>query len=130
MVLVYYNCFLNLNPDMAFTPVYRPSGPTIGLSVTASAHAAVQITTSDGTQPSWALFVNPSTTLTVYVALGPTSGVAAAAAPGDGTAGNFSLGPTQQIVLAVPYQAGSFWVTAIASAAGPTLLTVTPVIVM
>jgi hypothetical protein len=116
---------------MAFTPVYRPSGPTIGLSVTGSAHVAVQITASDQTQPNYALFVNPSTTLTVYVALGSTSGnVASASIPGDGTAGSFALGPTQQIVIPAPYIAGIFWVTAIASGAGPTLLTVTPVIVM
>ena len=113
-----------------FTPVYRPSGPTLGLSVTGSSHAAVQITTTDGTQPSYALFVNPSTTLTVYVNLGPSSGVSAATIPGDGTAGSFALGPTQQIVMPAPYSSGSFWVTAIASGGGPTLLTVTPVIAM
>jgi len=113
-----------------FTPVYRPSGPTIGISVTNSSHAAVQVSTTDGTQPSYALFVNPSTTLTVYVTVGSTSGVAAATVPTDGGAGSFALGPTQQIVMPVPYASGSFWVTAIGSAAGPTLLTVTPVIAM
>ena len=109
---------------MAATNVFRPVGPTIALSVTASSHAAValQFTTSD--QVNFAACINTGT-----VAVAVTFSVAGTAStlPVDGTPGSFMLPASMQqpIVLAIP--AGAVQVTAIGAAAGPSLVYITPV---
>lgn len=113
---------------MATTIAYRPCGPTTGLSVTASSHAAVQITPTDASA-SYLMFVNTSNTVDVFVNIGAsTTAVTAATVPGDGTTGSLPVpnlgGP---IVYPATFTNGSVAVTAIGAAAGPTLITVTPV---
>ena len=123
---------------MAFTPVYALAGPTEFLSVANSSHAATQVAASTGQYPQYAYFFNTGATgatpLIIYVNTGPNAAVAAATIGTDNATGSFPIAPGQGIVLQCPFvqQAGanapSFWVTAIGSAAGPTLLTVTPVV--
>lgn len=115
---------------MIITDAIRPAGATIGLSVTASSHAAV--TLQAGEPSANGLFlVNPSTTVVVYVNVatstngGAAPSAAAATIPGDGTAGSIPILPYQKIILAgLQYPVS---ITAIGSAAGPTLITATPV---
>lgn len=130
---------------MAFTPVYAIAGPTTGLSVANTSHAATQVPAGGAQFPQYAYFFNTGATgatpLIIYVTLGTNNGVAASTVPTDTATGSFPIAPGQGIVLQCPFQqpapgnppvAGSsqasFWLTAIGSAAGPTLLTVTPVI--
>jgi len=119
---------------MATTIAYRFAGQTIGLSVTASSHAAVKI---DAIDPSANGLVccNTSTSVVTYIKVASSSNgsnappsAGAATIPGDGTAGDFPILTYDDTVidgLSFPVS-----VTAIGSAAGPTLLTVTPVVLM
>ena len=112
---------------MAVTPAYRQAGPCVGLSVVATSHAAVALTLFEGSQCNYVLFENTGT-LAAFVNMGTTANgqtVAAAAVPGDGTAGGFTVLPGRPKVIACPTFPMS--VTAIATAAGPTLITATPV---
>jgi hypothetical protein len=116
---------------MATTLAYKFCGPTIGLSVGATSHAAVTIQATD--QSANALVCcNNSTAETIYVKIkSSTNGTgviptaAAATIPGDGTEGDFPIlayddTPIGGLVFPIS-------VTAIGSAAGPILFTVTPV---
>lgn len=123
---------------MALSVVYKPIGPSVALSVTASAHAAVAVTAAPNETGGFAEFMNPSSTQTVFVSWGQLSATGAAQAPSptpvfpvDGTpsvATGLVLPPlmTQPIVAPVPFSNGGFSVTAIGSAAGPTIIYVTP----
>ena len=109
---------------MATTLVTKLVGPTIGLSVVATSHAAQTITPAADTNA--VLFVNTSSTLIVYVTVAQNGLTAAASViPTDGAVGATPIPPLQS--LCVTTANAPISVTAIASAAGPTLLTVTPV---
>lgn len=111
---------------MAFTPAYRLAGPCIGLSVAAASHAAVTVTGTDNSNLNYLLFENTSTSVAVFVTVaGQGQTAAASTVPGDGTAGSITLLPLQSKVIACP--SGALSVTAIGAAAGPSLITVTPV---
>lgn len=111
---------------MSQTIAYKVVGPSTGLSVAATSHAAVTITPLENTLTNFALFENTSSSLIIYVTVSG-GGIAAAAStiPGDGTAGSIPILPLQSKALAVPQ--GPISVTAIASGAGPSLLVVTPI---
>jgi hypothetical protein len=99
----------------------------MGLSVVATSHAAATITINGNETCNYVYVVNTSTTLYVGVNFTPTG--LAATLPGDGTTGNFVLPPASATIMTVPNGVGAnpLQVTAIASAAGPTVVTVTPI---
>jgi len=112
---------------MSNTTVLRLAGRTTTLSVAATAHAAVTVSAVGGSVLSnYASFLNVGAN-TVAVEISPVGVTATAATIGaDGATGSFILpaSMTVPIVLAVP--ANSFQVSAIGSAAGPSLVYVTP----
>lgn len=123
---------------MAISTVYKVAGQTFALSVVATQHAAVAITSNTNEVCSFASFQNSSTTLAVCIAVGPLSSTGAAQSPGtlvlpvDGTPSgiqSFMLPPNSDpIIIAVPNSNSGFSVTAIATGAGPSLVYITPVI--
>lgn len=112
---------------MSNTTVLRTAGQTTTLSVAATAHAAVTVSAVGGSVLSnYAAFLNIGAT-SVAVQISPVGVTATTATIGaDGAEGSFILPPlmTIPIVLAVP--ANTFQVSAIGSAAGPSLIYVTP----
>lgn len=116
---------------MAFTPVYRQAGPTLGLSVVATSHAAVAVGTFTGNDS--ASFVACLNTGATTVAIRFSVAGTAATLPGDGTTGDWVLAPAMQAPVLVPLPSGASTgpcqVTAIGSAAGPGLVYVTPMVV-
>ena len=116
---------------MPTTLAYKFCGPTIGLSVTGSSHAAVQINTTDPSANA-VLFCNTSTSVTVYVKIASSSlgtgtlpSAGAATIPGDGTAGDFPiLAYDDTPIGGITFPLS---ITAIGSGAGPTLFTATPI---
>ncbi len=119
---------------MPITHAYKVAGNTIGLSVANTSHAAVTITAADPSA-NGLLCCNTSTAGMMYVntASGQAPGAdpptaAAATIPGDGTAGSFPvISYNERVIAGVRFPLS---VTAICSIAGPTLLTVTPVIIL
>jgi hypothetical protein len=116
---------------MATSIAYKFCGPTVGLSVGATSHAAVTLTATDQSA-NGIIFCNTSTSLVVYVKIasstvGSTTAPSAAAAtiPGDGTAGDFPILTYDD--TAITGMTFPVSITAIASGAGPTLFTATPV---
>jgi hypothetical protein len=116
---------------MATSLAYRFCGPTVGLSVAATSHAAVTINATDPSANAL-LFCNTSTAVVVYVKTastvigqGTAPSAAAATIPGDGTIGDFPILAYDDTAIAGMVFPVS--VTAIGSAAGPTLFTATPV---
>ena len=111
---------------MANTTCFRNVGPTVALSVSDTSHAAVTVAASSNDQVNFAAFLNVGvTTVAVKVAQG-TAG--AAVLPVDGTNGTCIVLPplmTAPVAYAVP--PCPFSVTAIGSAAGPSLVYITPV---
>jgi hypothetical protein len=114
---------------MITTDTLCPAGATIGLSVTASAHAPVQINAQDASADG--LFIcNTSTAVTIYVNVASANGsmlptAANATIPGDGTAGSIPILAYDKIILAGLQFPVS--ISAIGSGAGPTVVTATPV---
>ena len=111
---------------MSNTTVLRPVGVTTAISVAASSTTATQIKANTNDQVNYASFINTGAT-SVAVSLGDAN-VAAAVLPVSGsTTGNFVLpaSMTVPIVLAVP--ASPYYVRMIGSAAGPSIVYVTPV---
>jgi hypothetical protein len=113
---------------MANTSVTRIGGKTVALSVTASAHAAVQLTGFTNDQINYVSCLN---TGAVSVAVKfSTLSTDSAVLPVDGTPGDFLLPAIMEtpIVLACPAINGQVpcYVTAIGAAAGPSLVYFTP----
>jgi hypothetical protein len=115
---------------MANTSVIRNGGKTVALSVTASAHAAVQLTGFTNDQINFVSCIN---TGAVNVAVKfSTISTDAATLPVDGTPGDFLLPAlmTSPMILACPpiNMQKSCYVTAIGAAAGPSLVYFTPAV--
>ena len=115
---------------MPTTLAYKFAGKTIGLSVSNSSHTAVTIQTIDPSANA-IVICNTSTTVTVYItALSSPTNAALGTAPAstvptDGAAGSFPVLAYDDTVIAG--MSFPISVTAIGDAAGPTLITVTPV---
>lgn len=124
---------------MAISIAYRPVGPTYALSVTASAHAAVAIVRPARDAPVLCSFFNASTTVDVCIAFQPLSQTGAAQTfspalvfPVDGTPTTWismvlPANMTQEMIISVPNGNSGFSLTAIGSAAGPSIIYVTHV---
>ena len=117
---------------MATTLCYKLAGPTVGMSVTASSHAAVVLTEFDNANANAVIVCNTSSTVPVYINIvsgndsnGNPLVAPAATIPGDGTAGSFPILTYQSTPINCGY--GPLSVTAIGGAAGPTLVTFTPI---
>jgi len=125
---------------MSISIGYRPLGPTVALSVTASAHTPVAVLCNVSEQPYFAGLLNTGA-LPVYVSLMPLSQTGAAPAltgtntpvfPVDGTSTSITNGillpPLMEIpiLIAAPTGFNGFAITAIASGAGPTIIYVAP----
>ena len=110
---------------MSNTTVLRPVGVTTAISVTASSTAATQIKASTNDQVNYASFINTGATY-VAVNLGNANVGVAVLPVSASTTGNFVLpaSMTVPIVLAVP--ASPYYVRMIGSAAGPSIVYVTP----
>jgi hypothetical protein len=115
---------------MANTSVIRNGGKTVALSVTASAHAAVQLTGNTNDQINYVSCLNIGA-VSVAVRFSQLS-TDSATLPVDGTPGDFLLPAAMQlpIVLACPpiNMQKPCYVTAIGSAAGPSLVYLTPAV--
>jgi hypothetical protein len=115
---------------MANTSVIRNGGKTVALSVTASAHAAVQLTGNTNDQINYVSCLNTGA-VSVAVRFSQLS-TDSATLPVDGTPGDFLLPAAMQlpIVLACPpiNMQKPCYVTAIGSAAGPSLVYLTPAV--
>lgn len=110
---------------MANTSVVRTAGVTTAISVADTSTSAVQIDDNTNDQVNYCSFLNTGATR-VAVSVGDAN-VAAAVLPVSGSAtGNFVLpaSMTTPIVLAVPTT--PFYVRMIGSAAGPSIVYVTP----
>lgn len=109
--------------------VFRAAGPTIGLSVAATSHAAVPLTVTSNDTTTYCALLNTGT-----VAVAVTLSVAGTAStlPGDGTTGSFVLPAAMFMPLVVPLpsatQTNPCQITAIGAAAGPSLIYATPVV--
>lgn len=115
---------------MANTSVIRNGGKTVALSVTASAHAAVQLTGNTNDQINYVSCLNTGA-VNVAVRFSQLS-TDEATLPVDGTPGDFLLPAAMQlpIVLACPpiNMQNPCYVTAIGAAAGPSLVYFTPAV--
>ncbi|WP_024873154.1 hypothetical protein [Tolumonas lignilytica] len=107
----------------------RQNGNTYALSVTNSAHAAVTITANDADQPGYVELLNLGT-VAVAMTFAPagSSAITTPVFPTDGSPQQVIVLPpnmTAPITKSAP--GASFIVSAIAAAAGPALVYVTPV---
>jgi hypothetical protein len=125
---------------MSFSEALRVVGPVVTLSVGIGAHAQITVKPFDGgnDQVNYAAFQNTgATTVAVTVAPATTTTIQTPVFPVDGTnqgkSGEFVivLAPAMQLpqVYAVPGSGGGagFNVAAIGSAAGPSIIYITPV---
>jgi hypothetical protein len=123
---------------MASTIGFKVLGPTYALSVANTAHAAVAVLPAqNGELVNYAAFLNTgSTVIAVTLAPLPASGTPTTPVlvfPVDGTPTvpmSFILPASMQVPLyvSVPNANGGFSVSAIGSAAGPSIFYVTPVV--
>ena len=109
---------------MAGSTVQRNAGPTVALSVTNTAHAAVLIDDNTNDQVNYTSFLNTGAA-PIAIKMGPTD-PGAPVFPTDGTNGNFVLpaGMTSPLILASPTT--PYYLTAISNSATAGLLYVTP----
>lgn len=108
---------------MAQGLTFCPDGNTVALSVVASSHSAVTITSTSGGAPN--LFIqNPSANPVAFNIVG-TGTAAAAAFPTDGSPANGIVIPAGQSKVLGPFGPNPS-VTAIALVAGPSLVYITP----
>ena len=111
---------------MAGTNTFHPGGKTLGLSVAATSHAAVSLGLDKLTDfCAYAACINTGSTT---VAIRFSKDQTAATLPSDGTLGDFVLPPTMTQPLSIPIPSDAAYVTAIGSAAGPSLVYVTPLV--
>ena len=125
---------------MSISITYRVAGPTAALSVANTQHATVAVLSASDAISNGALFINRGATdvcvVTAPLAGYPSAPVAASPTtpalvfPVDGTPtvpNSFILpaGMTQPMLMATP--ASGFAVSAIGSAAGPSIIYITPV---
>lgn len=118
---------------MALNQVYRAAGPTVALSVVATAHAAVPLTKTVNEVVTWCALLN---TGAVAVAVKLSVAGTAPVLPVDGTPGDFLLPPLMTIPITVPMPADQVTssgaapcqITAIGAAAGPSLVYATPIV--
>ena len=110
---------------MANTSVIRNAGVTTAISVGATSTIAIPIDDNTNDQVNYASFLNTGSTL-VAVSIGDVNVPAAVLPVSGSTTGNFVLpaSMTTPIVLAVPTT--PFYVRMIGSAAGPSIVYVTP----
>lgn len=111
---------------MAATIVIRNIGQTVALSVTAASTAAVTVADANAEIQSFASFLNTGAAA-VAVNIATTGTAAAAVLPVAGTPQTVIMLPplmTMPVIYVVP---PSFSCTAIGSAAGPSLVYITPV---
>jgi hypothetical protein len=111
---------------MAASIVIRNIGATAALSVTASSTAAVTIAAAAGEIQAFASFLNTGAAA-VAVNISPSGTAGAAVLPVAGTPQTVIMLPaamTMPVIYAVP---ASFSCTAIGTAAGPSLVYITPV---
>ena len=108
---------------MAGSTVQRNAGPTVALSVTSTAHAAVLINGNTNDQINYTSFLNTGAA-PIAIKMGPTD-PGAPVFPTDGTNGSYVLpaGMTSPLILATPTT--PYYLTAI-SASATGLLYVTP----
>lgn len=117
---------------MTTSIVTRPAGPTYAISVANTQTTAITVSPSTNDQCTYAEFVNPGAT-DVCVVVAPFASTPATPAlvfPVAGTPtvpNSFMLphGMTQPRIIVVP--SGGFSVSAIGSAAGPSIIYITPV---
>lgn len=109
---------------MASTSIMRPIGPTQALSVTNTSHVAVALTFYTNDQCNFMAALNVGTVSAAYRV---TQTGSAAVMPVDGTQGDFVLPPLMEFPIIISIPAMNPQVTAIASAAGPTMCYFTPV---
>jgi hypothetical protein len=109
---------------------FRPNGKTVALSVTNIAHGSVAITASDETPVGFAEFQNTGAT-TVAISFAPKGGTAPTAVlPADGSpTATIILPPNMQQPKVYQTPGATFAVDAIGSAAGPSLVYITPLAV-
>lgn len=111
---------------MAASLVIRNIGPTVALSVTAASTAAVTVGSTNSDAAVYASFLNTGAAA-VAVNIAPQGTAAAAVLPVAGVPQTCILLPplmTQPTIYAVPQV---FSCTAIGTAAGPSLVYITPV---
>lgn len=115
---------------MSVSLAYRPAGPTLGLSVVATSHTAVAVSSFTGVDiaPFVACLNTGATTVAIRFSVAGT----AATLPGDGTTGDYVLAPAMLVPILIPLpsavNASPCQVTAIGSGAGPSLVYVTPMV--
>lgn len=108
------------------TNYIRPIGVTTAISVTASATAEVLVNNASNDQNNCVAFLNTGATQ-VAVKFGPT-GVSAPVLPVSGsTTGNFVLPAAMTVPLIFAVPTTPTYVRMIGSAAGPSIVYVTPV---
>lgn len=109
---------------MAASTVQRNAGPTVALSVTSTAHAAVLIDDSTNDQINYTSFLN--TGLAPIAVKWGTTDPGAPVFPTDGTNGDFVLPPsmTTPLILATPTT--PYYLTAKSNSLTAGILYVTP----
>jgi len=109
---------------MAQTSIIRLDGQTIALSVVATSHAAVNVVSSTNDIVN---FVSCLNTGAVPVAIRFSQAGDAATIPVDGTPGDFLLPAAMNFPVIISMPQRNPKVTAIGTAAGPSLVYITPV---
>lgn len=111
---------------MASTVVIRNTGQTVALSVTAASTAAVTIADANAEIQSFASFLNTGAAA-VAINIAAAGTAAAAVLPVAGTPQTVIMLPPLMIAPVIYSVPASFSCTAIGTAAGPSLVYITPV---
>jgi hypothetical protein len=109
---------------MAGSTVQRNAGPTVALSVTNSAHAAVLIDDNTNDQVNFTSFLNTGAA-PIAIKMGPTD-PGAPVFPTDGTNGSFVLPAAMTFPLILACPTTPYYLTAVSNSATAGLLYVTP----
>ena len=107
--------------------VIRNIGPTVAISVTATTSAAVTVSSTSNDQGGFASFLNTGATV-VALTLAPGAITAAASVlPAPGAPQTVIMLPANMVMPVIYATPAIFSVTAIGSAAGPSLVYITSV---